>query len=329
MNIKSIQRLAVVAAALALSGSAIQPAQAAVSKTATRSWTGDAGQTVTIGNATGACNGCTRYSLTKVSGDTALQFTVHHKRSVGSDGKRYAVTTFSTTSATAGVYVIALTFRPGKSGRPAFTTTWTLTFQGPPSLHLPAQSYLLAQSGGTMTVQDVKVETNSPGARTYSVLSDGNTAGCALPSGSTRVTFTGVGHCTVRVSLAASGIFTAATEDAIIMVNPNYSYGVTVRGWVQRTRSTANDAALSRARARAVRSYLVSQGVNVSHFSMVQGMGVYNSSNAARRATVRISWTGLTAGSRTTTVYFAPMSSRLTTSGKAALRALWAAVPKA
>jgi hypothetical protein len=322
------RKVAVIAASVALVGTALAPAQAAAAKNASASWTGAAGQTVTIGNRTGSCNGCTRYTLTRISGDGDLSFDVHYKRAVSPDGKRYLVTTMSTTSATAGVWVYALTFKPGKQGRPTFTTTWTLTFQGPPQLSLPDQSYWLSQSGGNMTLQDIKVRTNSRGARSYSVLDSDNTAGCTLPHAESTLHFARTGHCKVRVSLAADGIYTPASVVATINVMRTYTYNVTVYGWVQKTHYTGNDLALSRARANAVRRYLLSQGVHVSKFRVVQGKGAKSRANAARQATVNIAWAGVTTGSRTTTVYFAPMSSHLTTFAQGRLKVLWRQVPR-
>jgi hypothetical protein len=306
----------------------LTPAHAAVAKNATPSWTGSAGQTVTIGNRTGSCNGCTRYTLTKISGDGDLTFDVHYKRAISPEGKRYLVTTMSTTSATAGVWVYALTFKPGKQGRPTFTSTWTLTFQGPPQLDLPDQNYFLSQSGESMTLQDIKVRTNSRGARSYTVLDADNTAGCTLASGSSKIHFARIGKCKVRVSLAADGIYTAASVIATINVIRTYTYNVTVYGWVQKTTYTGNDLALSRARANAVRRYLLSQGVHVARFRVVQGKGAKSRANAARQATVNIAWSGVTSGSKSTTVYFSPMSSRLTTFAKGRLGILWRQVPR-
>lgn len=325
----TLARRAIIATvSVALLGGAVAPVQAAAAKTATASWTGDTGETAVIGNKTGSCNGCMRYTLTKVSGDGDLTFTPRYKRALSPDGKRYLVTTLAATSSTGGVWVYAVTFMSGRQGRASFTTTWTITFRGEPSLTFPNQSYWLSQSGAGLTLQDIKVNTNSGGARSYEILAADNTAGCSLVTGSSRLHFLRTGHCKVKVTVAADGIFKSASAVATINVFSGYSYSVTVYGWVQKTTFTANDYALSRARAQAVRRYLISQGVHVSKFRVVQGRGAKSRANAARQATVTISWTGVTSGSKTTTVYFQPLSSRLSLYAKGRLNNLWRQIPR-
>ena len=135
--------------ALSLLGTVVvAPAQAAVAKNATASWTGSTGDTFGISNKTGSCTGCTRYTLEMISGPSDLTFTPHYKRAIAADGTRYLVTKLWTTSDTAGVWVYRLTFHPGQKGKPTFSTTWTLTFQGMPSLDLPDQRYFVSQKIG-------------------------------------------------------------------------------------------------------------------------------------------------------------------------------------
>lgn len=329
MNMTGMKRtLVAMATAGTLAAGLMTPADAAVAKSATASWTGDAGQFVTIGSKTLGCLGCTRATLTLVSGPKELDATKGTRKVRDAAGNARSRVTYRMTSDIAGVYVYDLKVWPGLNGLPTFTTRWTLTFRGAPDLSLPNQTYSLVQSGQGMTLQDIKVRTNSNGARSYAVLAEENTAGCSIVAESSRLRFARVGRCKVRVTVAPEGIYTAASTVATINVVSSFGYTVTVYGWVQRTKSTANDRALSRARAVAVRNYLATQGVRVSKFNVVQGRGVLSSSDAARRAWVKISWNGTTAGSRSTTVYFAPMSSRLSVTAKNSLRLLWKRVPR-
>lgn len=313
---------------VSLLGGALSPASAApVAKSATAEWLGDAGQTVAMSSKTLGCNGCKRSTLTLVSGPKELTATKSTRNVRDTDGNRRTRVTYRVSSDIAGVYVYDLKVWPGLKGKPTFTTRWTLTFRGDPMIALPNQEYTVSQSENEITLQDVKIATNSSGARSYEILAEENTAGCSIPAGTTKVKFLNPGHCKVKANVAADGVYRAASTVATITVKHAYTYTVTVYGWVQRTKSTYNDIYLSNMRARAVRNYLISQGITVTKFNIVRGRGVKGSTATARQARVVISWTGDGVGTKATTVYFSAMSFALNPNSKSRLRALIRMLP--
>jgi hypothetical protein len=211
------------------------------------------------------------------------------------------------------------------------TTTYTVHVVTAGGVILNDQTYRLTDSLSDATLQSPTVAPNSStSAPVYSVAPpvSGPDAQCSVDSVTGRLTFLALGTCVLTVSIAADGTYPAISDTAVVTVIANpYIYTVTVYGWVQQSGSKKNDKSLSAARAKAVRSYLRSQGLDAVRF-VALGKGIKGRTAKARSAYVVIYWTGPTSGRVATTVYFGSSSSKISTKYKRALRVLWNRVPR-
>ena len=130
----------------------------------------------------------------------------------------FAYTPAAGTVLSAGSQTLSVTFTPTNTteyNTATASVTLTVNKTAPSiSFTVPNQTYGAAPF-------TVSATSNSPGAFTYSVVS-----GSATVSGST-VTITGVGTVVLQASQAASGNYTAGTQNASFTVNPPVSVSVT------------------------------------------------------------------------------------------------------